>query len=100
MLKDQILRADGKDIELVNRFNDDKIIKMIQERKNDSYGDKGFTAGKTMREVCHIPTFLVYKEPLLKEFMLHKSQNPEYARKCLRKWLSEHPEYKANMGNI
>ena len=100
MLKDQIIRIGDKEIELVNHFNDNDILQMINERRNDSYDYKGFTEKKTMREVCHIPTFLVYREPLLKEFMLHKAENPEYARKCLRKWLAEHPEYKANNGSI
>lgn len=55
---------------------------------------KGWTEEKTIKLKCSIPACMYYNEPLLIEFQKYNSADPIYARKCLDKWLSEHPEFR------
>ena len=99
-MKDQSLEVDSRgNVELINHLNDDAVVKEnYEERKENT--NNGMTDGKTMRHVAQIPSFLFYYEPLLKEYHATLNNNPEYARKCLRTWLTLHPEYKVNTGRI
>jgi len=100
-LKNQYLDVDEKtgNVELINHMNDDELLKEVKQERN-SNTNNGMTEKKTMRHVAQIPSFLFYHEPLLMEYHKTISENPEYAKKCLRTWLSLHSEYKCNYGNI
>lgn len=99
-LKEQHLDIDQKgQIELINKLNDDDIVKDNYTERMD-FNDNGMSKEKTIRKVAEIPSFLFYNEPLLKEYHNAIGQNPEYAKRCLRTWLTLHPEYKCNNGSI
>jgi hypothetical protein len=99
LLKEQFVDVDQRGrVEVLNVFNDDSVIRDNYEEKKA--GVSGMTEKKTMRHVAQIPSFLFHHEPLLKEYHRNISEDPVYARKCLRTWLLLNPEYKCNDGNI
>ena len=90
---------DGKgNIRVINSFNDDDIQRENYESKKT--GDIGMVDGGWARLCAKIPTFLFFYEPLLKEYHKNIAVNPEYAKRCLRTWLTLYPEYYANRGRI
>lgn len=85
-------------IAVINSFDDSDLIKENYMMRTN--GDNGMSKLGNMRKVCQIPQFLFDKDEALKEYQLYCNSDPNYARKILRRWLQEHPEYKCSNGGI
>lgn len=95
----QYFEDDGRgNLNVINTFNDDAILKENYENKKSD--GIGMVEGGWARQCAKIPTFLFFYEPLLQEYHKNIACNPEYAKRCLRTWLTMYPEYYANRGRI
>lgn len=85
---------------LTKHINDDVLEKENIEARKDLHDRKGFTKDRSMRWIGRIPWFLFMQEPLLKEYLDSKDENPEYAQKCIRTWLRMNVSRRIGEGSI
>ena len=98
-LKEQHFEDDCKGgIAVINKLDDTDLLKENYMMKSD--GGNGMSKGGNMRKVCQIPAFLFDHDPALIEYNKNLCQYPNYARRILRNWLAEHPEYLCSNGGI
>lgn len=98
----EIILESTKDGEykLTKHINDDILEKENQEIKKYLIDRKGFSKDRTKRHIASIPWYLFLKEPLLKEYLESKYENPEYAKRCLVTWLKMNSGRRIGEGNI
>jgi hypothetical protein len=85
---------------LTVNLNDDIVEKENKEIRKQLHDEKGFTKDRTKRYIGRFPWYIFMKEPLLREYLDSKHENPEYAQKCIKTWLNLNPTYRIGSGRI
>lgn len=99
-LKEQRFEDDcNGTVTVINHFEDDDLLKENYMQRMDD-NNHGMSKLGNMRKVAGIPKFLFDNDPELQEYNRNVCLYPNYARRVLRHWLSNHPEYLCSNGGI
>lgn len=99
--KEIILEETSPDqYKLTVHLNDDIVEKENHDLKKELHDLKGFSKDRSHRHIGRLPWYLFMKEPLLKEYMDSKYENPEYAQRCIKTWLKLNSTYRIGEGRI
>jgi len=82
----QYMYEEGNKIFLRNVIDEGPTLQALFEERKDN-DTNGYTPGRSLRKIGGIPAYKFRQEPLLREYMMAKHDDPVYASRCIRLWM-------------